>query len=71
MLPAGRLNVRDKMRSLIFSKLILSAAIGSWITQPLTEMSSRDKNKKYFWVRERARCVRPTTSPSSVSLISR
>jgi hypothetical protein len=38
-------------------------------TQPLTEISTRGR-QKCFWGVERGRCVRPTTSPPSVSRMS-
>jgi hypothetical protein len=54
--------------SLNFINLHNPSALGAQFTQPLTEMSSRDK---YFWGVERGRCVKLTVSLPSVSQLFR
>jgi hypothetical protein len=51
--------------------LIIAAAWALGFTQHLTEMTTREKNKKCYWVIERGRYVRRTFSPLSLSQLSR
>jgi hypothetical protein len=68
MLQAKRSRVRFQMRSLKSFSLPYhsSRTMSLGITQPLTEMSTRN----YFWGVERGRRVMLKTSPPSVSLLS-
>jgi hypothetical protein len=71
MLQVGRSRARDPMRSKIFSiYVILPAAVGPGFTQPVIEMSMVSI-KKCFWGVERGWRIRLTTSPPSVSRLSR
>jgi hypothetical protein len=66
---AGTQQVRFPMRSLHFFNLPnpYSRTMALGLTQPLTEMSTR----KCFWGVKSSRRVRLTTSPPSVSRLSR
>jgi hypothetical protein len=67
MLQAVRSRIRVPMWPLIFFFSILRVALGTGrFTQPLTEMSTRNR-KKCFRVVERGWHLRLTTSPPSVS----
>jgi hypothetical protein len=72
MLQIGH-GFESPMRSAILSMyLIFPATLGPGVTQPLTEMSARNRKEMSLGSRARAaRKARLTTSPLSLSLLSR
>jgi hypothetical protein len=70
MLQAGRSRVPDTISLNFFSiYVILPAALGPGVYSAF-KMCTR-KRKKRFWGVKRSRCVRLTTSATSVSRLSR
>jgi hypothetical protein len=70
MLETGRLRVRVPMKWIFPIYVILPAALGPGVPQPLIEMFTRNR-KICSWRVEHDRCVGLTIFPSSVSRLSR